>query len=257
MYLNGPYVFDENTEVIFNSYVKGVGKNDVAQRLVFRKTPIQDIKSNNTKGFAVNGFLTTEDLSLYDESVIESYKKYLKGKVVNYMDFILKSDVVQIINRLASLGLLDGRFVEKMMEQDIPDEAKTILSETSEKSHDNKAKSSNEKVMSVSELKKRWSYKKNEEGLTITSYKDIEIKVDIPNKIGKDAVTEIGEMAFSKMKSGISDAQRDIRRSISSITVPEGVTGIGSWAFEGCRSLEIIIIPNSVTSIHRRHLRRE
>ena len=71
VYLNGPYVFDENTEVIFNSYVKGVGKNDVAQRLVFRKTPIQDIKSNNTKGFAVNGFLTTEDLSLYDESVIE------------------------------------------------------------------------------------------------------------------------------------------------------------------------------------------
>ena len=250
VYLNGPFVFDENTEVVFNSYVKGVGNNDVSQKLVFRKSPIQDIKSTNTKEYAVNGFLTTEDLSIYDESVIESYKKYLKGKVLNYMDFILKSDVVQIINRLASLGLLDSRFVEKMMEKDIPDETKAILSDTSGKGQDSKAKPSDKKALSVAELKKRWSYKKNEEGLTITSYKDIDTRVVIPDKIGKDAVTEIGEMAFSKMKSGISEAQREVRRSISSVSVPEGVTSIGSWAFEGCRSLETIIIPNSVVSIH-------
>ena len=37
--------------------------------------------------------------------------------------------------------------------------------------------------------------------------------------------------------------------SLTSITIPNSVTSIGSWAFEGCSSLTSITIPNSVTSI--------
>ena len=50
------------------------------------------------------------------------------------------------------------------------------------------------------------------------------------------SVTSIGENAFW-------------RTSITSITIPEGVTSIGEYAFEYCSSLSSINIPKSVTSI--------
>ncbi len=37
--------------------------------------------------------------------------------------------------------------------------------------------------------------------------------------------------------------------SLTSITIPNSVTSIGSGAFSGCSSLTSITIPNSVTSI--------
>ena len=55
-----------------------------------------------------------------------------------------------------------------------------------------------------------------------------------------EGVTSIGSSAFE----GCS--------SLTSITIPEGVTSIGSYAFSGCRSLTSITIPESVTSIGSR-----
>jgi len=56
--------------------------------------------------------------------------------------------------------------------------------------------------------------------------------ITIPN-----GVTEIGNCAFD----GCS--------SLTSINIPDGVTEIGSWAFSGCSSLKSINIPESVTKI--------
>ena len=36
-----------------------------------------------------------------------------------------------------------------------------------------------------------------------------------------------------------------------SITIPNSVTSIGSWSFQGCRGLTSITIPNSVTRIEQ------
>ncbi len=87
-----------------------------------------------------------------------------------------------------------------------------------------------------------------------------------------DSVTSIGTKAFSGCSSlteikfkdmasycqinGLSSVDRNkvyIGRQklteMTSIVIPDGVTSIGSYAFEGCSSLESITIPDSVTSI--------
>ena len=72
--------------------------------------------------------------------------------------------------------------------------------------------------------------------LTITGYTGNATQLTIPDKIGGKAVSVIGEDAF---KGG----------SYERITLPEGLTEIGWFAFSGCTKLCEITIPASVTSI--------
>ncbi len=57
------------------------------------------------------------------------------------------------------------------------------------------------------------------------------------NVIIPDGVTSIGDYAFEGCES------------LASITIPDGVTSIGDFAFIGCESLASITIPDGVTSI--------
>ena len=38
-------------------------------------------------------------------------------------------------------------------------------------------------------------------------------------------------------------------KNITSVVIPEGVTSIDNWAFQGCESLTRVVIPEGVTSI--------
>ncbi len=74
---------------------------------------------------------------------------------------------------------------------------------------------------------------------TITAYNGTETNVSVPAEIESNPVTAIGDYAF------------DGCTSLERIVLPEGITSIGSYAFNGCTSLKSITIAASVTNIGR------
>jgi hypothetical protein len=87
--------------------------------------------------------------------------------------------------------------------------------------------------------------------LTITGYTGIDGNLDIPGTItvcGTDyTVTAIGDRAFT-----ISPAQSTVivyNTAINSVTIPDTVTSIGTYAFLACPNITSIDIPDSVTTV--------
>jgi hypothetical protein len=107
--------------------------------------------------------------------------------------------------------------------------------------------------LSAAELKKIWSYKTQPDGtLVLTSYKGDEQEITVPERIGRKAVTALGEFLFSPMTpegKGKPAARRAVMTNIRSVVLPSAVTHIGERAFYGCHSLTDITIPDSVTHI--------
>ena len=62
-------------------------------------------------------------------------------------------------------------------------------------------------------------------------------EVAIPSTLGDKPVIRIGENAF------------DYCRDLTSVTIPDSVTNIEPWAFRGCSSLADVTIPGDVTNI--------
>ena len=96
-----------------------------------------------------------------------------------------------------------------------------------------------EKKLTVSEIKKLWTYKKLSDGtLAINKYKGDAADVAIPAVIGNAIVSRINDDAFKG------------NTVIRSVCIPEGINWIGVWAFENCSNLEIINIPHGVPVIN-------
>lgn len=83
-----------------------------------------------------------------------------------------------------------------------------------------------------------YTYSVSKEKATITGCTSAQGQLVIPVSLGGYPVTTIGDFAFSYCSYGPE-----------SITIPDGVTSIGKYAFECCDRLRNITIPNSVTSI--------
>jgi uncharacterized repeat protein (TIGR03803 family) len=81
-----------------------------------------------------------------------------------------------------------------------------------------------------------FGYTTNNGTISITGYWGLDGAVTIPDTINGLPITSIGTNAF-------------LYSSLTSVMIPNSVTGIGDGAFYHCSSLTNITIPNSVTSI--------
>lgn len=77
----------------------------------------------------------------------------------------------------------------------------------------------------------------NESGYTILKYSGDSANVAIPQNVNGKLVTKIQEQAFAKCKT------------ISSVTIPEGVEEIGVSAFSYCSNLTYVSIPSTVKTM--------
>ena len=82
-----------------------------------------------------------------------------------------------------------------------------------------------------------------EAGPDVTGYTgDITIPATVTHEGNTYRVTKIGDYAFA-------DNSGYIVNTPTSITIPEGVTTIGKWAFYQCQELASVSIPASIDSI--------
>ncbi|MBE6760418.1 MAG: PASTA domain-containing protein [Ruminococcaceae bacterium] len=106
-----------------------------------------------------------------------------------------------------------------------------------------------------------FSYEVENGSAVITGYTGAEANVTIPSQIDGYTVREIGRNAFYERESltsvtipqgvtSIDDQAFSNCHSLTSVTLPNSVTSIGNYAFEYCTGLTSITIPNSVTSIY-------
>lgn len=100
------------------------------------------------------------------------------------------------------------------------------------------------------DTKKVWNYIKRRDGtLCITGYKGSRTELDVPEKIGKLTVTAIGDDAFSCVKLQMSVEEKELRQTVTKVTLPPTIKAIGNRAFCGCAALTEVNIPESVTDI--------
>ena len=87
----------------------------------------------------------------------------------------------------------------------------------------------------VEDFKKEWTFGKRQDGtIIIRSYKGSGPVAEIPERIGKTLVTEIGENLLA------ATAEKHI--SVRRVLVPASVRKIATAAFEGCTELEEIVV---------------
>ena len=232
----------------------------VAEQLRMGDYPLPVYKQAAARGFALrygSGDVLPEDYRADCLKYIRGQKKKLYPLALQFPPLlhvmlaekmVPKGDLPDLIDQAASLNKpeVTAMLLDYQDKQLKPGEREQLEEEKMQREMDFMLTG----ALTAAEAKKSWRYEKDEKGnLILLGYKGKETEVEVPAAIGKDPVTAIGDYAFSPNGKPLSEAQREARRNIRSIRVPEGVETIGESAFEDCAGLEQVELPASVRKI--------
>ena len=232
----------------------------VAEQLQISDYPAPALKRAAARGFALrygSGEMLPEDYRAGCLKYIRGQRKKLYPMALQFPlllhvmlgeKIVPKGDLPDLIDQAAAVGSAEitAMLLTYQEEQLKPGERQKLEEQKMQREMDFMLTG----TLTAAEAKKNWRYEKNEEGnLTILGYKGEETEVEVPSTIGKGRVTAIGPYALSPDDSPLSAAVKAVRAAITSVTIPDGVTEIGIWAFSGCKGLTSVTIPDDVTEI--------
>lgn len=198
------------------------------------------------KAMLVSGFAAADEAGEAEEGwAREEYLRYIRSQRKRLFPLALRrQELLRLM--LAQKMLLADDIKELLQNEKCDAEAKAALlayksanfpnSDTDELFAQMRAM---ERAVSgrktIEDVKKEWTFGKRQDGtLVIRSYKGSGPVAEIPERIGKTLVTEIGE----NLLAAATEKHISVRR----VLVPASVRKIAVTAFEGCTELEEIVV---------------
>ena len=124
-------------------------------------------------------------------------------------------------------------------------EGKTVIRATCVGKNDNQTEPTyRECIVYVEGIEGAYEYKEENGGITITGYTGTETDVVIPSTIAGKPVKKLGTYCFS-----FADTE------ITSVVIPEGVTYIDNYAFNGLETLTSVKLPSTLKTIYHNAFR--
>lgn len=217
---------------------------------------IRDLK-RELKIPAVRGFskLYCENIKL-DETIRADYLKYIRGQRKRlYQIAVDCSELMTVLIQEKIIPESDMKLVLEMASQKQNAELTAMLLEYQrqnfkprdpmkemEAEFQRQERFLETGILSPSDAKKIWRYKKLESGgIKILGYKGTDSIVIIPAVIGKEPVKILGNYALSPLGKPLTREVRKARASIVSVLISANIQEIGT-ALDGCPALEMIQI---------------
>ncbi len=221
--------------------------------VILKKAPIKDWKEkgNLRKVNAAVGFMVAyADGYKFDEDILNANRKWVKANKTKLFDLCIGEPG-------AIKYLTDEKLISYEEAQDLVSKAgdnveiKTMLleyinnnfnsEEIIQAESDKMDKAFGLKDYTLAEYKKMYGLNDDGNGgYIITKYDHDEVYITIPEKINGKTVTAIGGFAFSPDQQKLTPKQREQRRQIVSVMLPDSVIAIGEYAFKHCEKLEDI-----------------
>lgn len=221
------------------------------------QTPLDVFSTRDTKHAAVVGFLCAPDLYT-DPAVATGYRMYAISHKKEFLPIVISLDLAKSIalfveSKKLTVAAFRSEYLETAEKANAAGCIAYLLNWqnqnfSAESLDADKQKQQTKDPYNAADMKKIWSTQSLPDGsLAITSYKGMDIHVVIPERIGKKAVTVIGENAFNAINK--QRASRELMEKIESVVIPTSVTTIEKNAFAYCHALKEIVIPDSITTI--------